>query len=239
MTRLLTYRFSDKTGHAMYRRGQLMGLVPLLFSLMLIVSIPKGAGPGPWNVLGISAGFQLVLWGGYHLHTHRPVSAWGRALVEHSDRWYPAFLFGVRKVFLILFFVILWFCLTDLGYPSSPLLHLIFFMIVCIYPVRSVLREFTYSDPDIRFENAEIITHYLLIIMLILFIAVSSTHMAVPMEGPLTKSIPMTVVFIWIPAILVILSCVTLCLHRCDFQKENDSKPAAKTDDDPEQPVMY
>jgi len=234
MTRLTTYRFTDKMGHHLYRRGQLMGLVPVMFSLMLIVSIPKGAGPGPWSILGISAGFQLVLWGCYHLHTSPPATGWGRWMAEKSDIWYPLFLFGVRKVFLILFFTMLWFCLIDLGYPTSPLLQTIFFTILAIYPIRSLVREITYFEPNVHFENANIILHYFLMTMGILFVAVSSTHIAVPMHAPLTKSIPMTVVFIWIPTILVILSCITLCIHRCDFPTRENDSPTNKKPDEPE-----
>jgi hypothetical protein len=231
------YRFTEKTCRDQHRRILLTGLVPSFFALMLILSIPGGAGPGPWCAFGFCAGLLLVQWGVYGLHKcEYPRTPWGRRLMHHSDRWFPVFLFSTRKVYMLVLALMLWTCMTDIGYPSSFTLHFLFAMLLILYLVKSVTHEAILTPTDSRLDDADVIAHYSLIITIVLFLSVSMTHLTLPLHKPVTNSIPMWVVFIWIPAVLAILACLALCIHRCMKLNEPASAAARKTTADQPEP---
>lgn len=235
MAFLTSYRISEKGSKALYHRAQLVGLVPTGLGLLLIVSAPGAAGPGLWAALGVAAGLELVLWGCHALHAaSEEASALGQRLIRSSDRWYPATLFILHHLFLILLLVMLWTALTGLGLPTSPLLHGVFAALVLLLPLRGLLHEPAVSATPRGRELACNFTHYLLIALSTLFVALILTGFMLPPGEPLLREVPPPVIVVWVPAILVMLLCLLLFLQEI-VRPRSTVKPPRR----PEEPTRF
>ncbi|MBN1269642.1 MAG: hypothetical protein JXB04_08645 [Kiritimatiellae bacterium] len=222
-----SYCVAEKTARAEYRHIQVLGLVPLLLGVMLALSSRTGPGPGHVAILGLAGGLELLLWGAYNLHFERdPGTGWSRRLVAASDRWFPVALFAIRSLLYMLLFAALWFTIIDLGFPSSFLLHAMFFAMLLLWPLHGVARESVRSDRTQRHELLEALARFALTVLVTLFVAAGLTRFMLPPDQPLTGDAPPGPVFVWVVAVLVILFCAILLADRVvKYRREQGPPP--------------
>jgi hypothetical protein len=211
----VNYNVERKTARDFYHQARLVGLVPILFALMMIVSMPSSCGPGPWCVFGTGAGLQLILWGAYELHFQSPPKTrWGQRLVRHTDHWFPPFLFIVRNLFILLILSMLWLSLVDLGFPSTWPLHLVVILILVLLPIKGLTSEYAYATGEPRHVIANDSIRTAFISLTAIFIAMLLTHQAIPTDEPLTGDVSPILVLIWLPAILVSLTFIIITMDQ-------------------------
>ncbi len=205
------YRFSAKTCRPYYRQAQLIGLVPIFFALLLALSMRRTPGPGLWSAFGVALGLEIVLAAMYRLHlTEAPKSQRAHELIAQSDQWFPSFLFIIRHLFEILIFLMLWLCLTDLGFPGSLLMHGEFIVLLVLWPIKGLTREIVRTSNLAKHHITDEFFHYLMITTATFLVATSITHFVIPPGKTITSDITPHVVIVWVPAILIVISCIML-----------------------------
>lgn len=221
---------------AAYRRTQTMGAVPLLFALITIVSMPGRSGPVIWGALGISAGLHLILWGVYNLHLAR-FSASACAVPE--SRATPVLIFSVFHLFGWIILVMLWSSLAKLGFSSTPLMNIIFIFLLPVIPVKACWHHLTEQSQEKRHAIVNEALRYVLLIGIVLLVALAGTHAVMAGDAALVEKIPAKIIWIWVAATLVILTCLILLadhLHAFLISRAPAREDRVSTDDEPAMP---
>jgi len=190
-----------------YRRTQAMGAVPLLFALFTISFVPGRSGPVIWGALGFAAGLHLILWGGYHLHlAHFPDSS----RVIPQSRFTPFLLFTIFHLFGWTILVLLWNSLIRLGFSFTPLMNLVFFLLLPVIPAKACWLHLAEQSHEKRHAIVNEVLRYALLIGIVLLAALAGTHAVMAGDGALAEKIPAKIIWIWVAAALLILTCLIL-----------------------------
>ena len=195
--------------HYLYTR--LLGLLPIGVSMLFLLARASRAGPGLWCIMGVCLGLELILWGSFKLYFLRPQpSRLGERLAAASDAWFPYLLFSFQNIFFILVLLMLWFTLSDLGFPAQTIEHSLFVVLLTMIPVRRFIRRMQLVTPSSRIHFADRIFRYLTTIIVTLFVAGCMTRFMIPPGTSLIWHTPPGVVFVWVIGILIILGCLLL-----------------------------
>lgn len=202
-------RIKNPDHRAFYRRTQVVGLIPIVFSVMLMFSVKPSPGPGLWAVFGLALGLQMILWGVVTMHKPgEPLSERGRRLVEKSDEWLPNVLFFTQQAFLILLLTMLWLCLCQVGYPCSLPLHIIVILLIAPMPLNGWAHARAMTLRTGRSEILQSFFRYTNGILVTLFLALTLTELAKTEDATFASHVPARLIFIWVPSILIIITCV-------------------------------
>jgi hypothetical protein len=208
---LAEYGAGDRAYRSRCQRVRALGLLPVLFAITLLIATNLRPAPGLWSVIGIAIGMELVIWGADALHkpgTRR--SRLAERLVSHTQSWMPRLLFGIENAFIALAMIILWFTLADIGFPAGLFDHVVFAALLLQMPFRRFLRRRALIAPTMWNHLTDDVSRYVLYSLVALFIASVSTGFILPPGQPLDREPPASVLFLWVPAILVCIAMVVL-----------------------------
>ena len=216
-----SYRITNKTSVEHFRHACYLGGVACAFSLLVLLSVRPADRILPWAVFGVTAGMAILLAGAFSLHRVSPQTRWGRFLKGTSDEWFPAFLFCMRKIFLLLFAILLWVTLQQLGFPSSITINSLFAMILLIIPIRGILREYLSISPTDKKEVVNDFFRYAIISISAILIVTVLTSLS---GDPVTSSdVNMINIILWISALLVVATSLVLFLSRLPRHRPHPS----------------
>ncbi|MBU0678909.1 MAG: hypothetical protein KJ626_12420 [Verrucomicrobia bacterium] len=209
------YRPSERTSLHHYHFTQALGLVPMIVVGTFILAEPVAPPPVWWMYLGLGIGLQLLLWGTFALHDNPAVrQRWARWLAAHGDRWFPWFIFLIQNVYMYLAFVILDLAIARLGFGISVGNRLMILSLVTLVPIRRLYNEF---EATRRGGGPALIGNFLGMVTTCLvagFVAHTLTQMTTPGEPTPGKEETPVFLFVWTPAVLVIISSVILFIDR-------------------------
>ncbi|HMP75667.1 MAG TPA: hypothetical protein PKE12_05150 [Kiritimatiellia bacterium] len=197
-----------------YRRTLAIGAVPLALSIWLAVTQFPLIGPGLYANAGLSLAGLLLLWSVRAMQREPPRSVWGRGIMNHIDALYPALLVSLQGWFVMLSALLIWFTVTELGFPANAFHHGLLVGILLLSPVRRVLRGTEPPHPSPRRELLMEGLGNLNAILITLFVTAIMTTSNLPPGVPLTGEIPPLLLFTWMGAVLVVLTCVILFLDH-------------------------
>lgn len=196
-----------------FRRTLLTGVVPIGIALLLGSSRPA-PGPGLFASAGIAAAGLLMVLGLHGLHREESLARPSRWLVKNSDRWYPALLIILQNLFISLTVLLLWFATADLGFPATPLLHAQLMVLLGLSPVRRVLHGTYPPDPSAWRELLVEFLRYVHASLVASFLASLLTRLMIPPGERLEQGLPPGLIFIWVPAVLVIITSIILFIDH-------------------------
>lgn len=196
----------------------------MTFPLLLIVSAPSDAGPFVWFTLGTGIGIELILWGAYRLHDVIPATRWAGLLKRRTDAWFPLFLLLTRKLLILVFSVLLWFTLQDMGFPSSPLINILFVLLLIVIPIKGFLLEYNHAAQTPASELLHDGARYLIIMISSIFTATVLTTFG-QSENTTASEINLAFIFVWLISILVVITCLLLFLSRLPRHRPDPSAP--------------
>ena len=209
------YQLSNRSAMSGYILARRIGLLPIFVSLVLMLAWPDGPGPGLWCSLGLSLGLELVLWGSYELYiTKEDISPIGAFLVKHANEWFPILLFFVKYAFMMITLSILWFTLTDLGFPSAQWQHALFYLLIGIIPSDRFFQE---AALRIQTSRMTIISAFFHSLKISLITVIAGTTLLSSIESASAPYGTMTIPYhliIWVIMILIILSQITLFMGQ-------------------------
>jgi hypothetical protein len=197
-----------------FRRTFAAGLVPVGLALLTWWShFPRG-GPGIYATAGLAISGLLMLWSLRAVHSDAGISGLSRRLIARSDRWYPAALILAQSFFIALTVLLLWFTICELGFAASWLQHSLLIAYLLLLPIRRILQGTEPMHPSPLHELVMEFLGYLNTCIVTLFIAGCATLALLPPDKPLTGELPPSIVLVWLPAILVIITCVILLIDH-------------------------
>ncbi len=211
-----------------YRRTWIAGLLPLGIALLMALGQPA-PGPGWYAVNGLALAGLLLLSGMHGLPSEPHPSRLSRWLGHRVDQWFPATLIILQSYFIALTVLLLWFATTDLGFPAAPLHHALLIFLLALSPLRRVLDGTQRSDSSpfrelvvefLRFLNAAVVA---------IFFAALFTRLMIPPSAQLTEGLPAGLVLVWVPAVLVVITCVILMIDH--VLRKMPAPPAASVKD--------
>lgn len=196
-----------------FRRILITGLMPIGICL-LMTTAPSPPGPGWYAVFGLALAGLLLQLGLYGLHKEPELTRAGRWLMKRAEKWHAAALVVLQCHFVSLCVLLLWFAVVDLGLIASVFHHALLIFILGLAPLRQVLHG-TYS-PDakplhevtvefLRYVNASAIA---------VFIASVFTQIIMPPGERFAQGLPPTLVLVWLPAVLVVLTSIILMIDH-------------------------
>ncbi len=216
------YELSGREYRTHYLYTRLLGLLPIGVSLLFLLARASRAGPGLWCVMGVCVGLELILWGSFKLYFLRQQQTrLGASLAAASDSWFPYLLFSLQNIFFILVLLMLWFTLSDLGFPAQTIEHSLFVLLLIMIPVRRFIRRMQLVTPSSRIHFTDRIFRYLTAIIATLFVGGCMTRFMIPPGTSLTWHAPPGVVFVWVIGILIILGCLLLIFDGYLRYKKN------------------
>lgn len=193
---------------------QRMAFLPMAVAVTLIAAHGIRTGPGLWMALGASAALALMLWSAYAIHRPWP----GRTrlacrMAAASDSWFPTFVIfvqgGIAAVTLLMFC----FTLVELGYRSAPMQFPLLAALLILLPFRRLSRLRNAEQSTAGRELTALFAQYLHWILLTLFLATTIGNLG-PSGPAASTDESVGGLLIWIPAILVIVSCVVLFIDH-------------------------
>ena len=196
-----------------FRRTLLAGVVPVGIALLLAYSRPA-PGPGLVASAGVAAAGLLMLFGFHGLHREPHLTRLSRWLVNNTDRWFPALLIILQNLFIALTVLLLWFATTELGFPATPLLHAQLVVLLALSPLRRVLHGTYPADPPPWRELLVELLRYLHASLVASFVASLLTRLMIPPGERLEQGLPPGLIFIWVPAVLVVITSVILFIDH-------------------------
>jgi hypothetical protein len=221
------YRISDRQALDRFRLTQRIGLFPLFVAMVMMYARPTGPGPGLWCVLGLSVGFELLLWGAYSLHLDlNSTSRLCSRLKATSDSWYPPLLFVTQNIFILLTIVVFWLTLRELGgIPSSLWINLNILLLALLIPVYRLAKEMMLRSDDVKHVLWEKASRYLMVILGTTLAMAVWLDFSLPETGPVPPDLMLRILFLGVAASLVILTCIALLL---DFWVRRKNSSAVK-----------
>ncbi len=217
------YRISEKTSAEHFTHACFLGMVSLLFALLTLLSVRTADRVPSWAALGITSGLLLLLTGAYRIHRIKPATRWGRQLMNNTDRWFPVFLFFIRKFFMVAFSTLLWITLQQLGLPSSLPINILFACLMLLIPLKGLLRECVHRDRLLRLEILNEFALFVLISAFVLLVVLILT--ALPPTPFVGASVNMLHFLLWIIAILIITTCLILFLSHLPRHRPHPERP--------------
>ncbi len=209
------YKLSNRRSKEHYMRTFLLGFIPTGVALMMMYAQPEDHSPFVVSILGLSIAFQMILWSGREIHrTRDPLTPAGQHLVSISDAWFPHFLMFMQGLNICITVLLLWFSICALGFKSVAIQHVILFFALILHPLRRMLTYAVITETTRRKEIARELVHYLQIIFLTLFLAMTFHLVMLPPEQLQSDTLPLGAIMLWVPAILVIISCVVLFIDH-------------------------
>jgi len=222
------YQTSSKTIVPHMLHSCSLGGIASGFSLLILLSTTPAERILPWTVFGVTLGMILVLAGAFFLHRVTPASRWGQWLTARSNRWFPLFLFLMQKTFFTLFAILLWAVLYHLGVPFSWFRNILFFLLLFLLPIKSVVREQAVARPAQRMEILNDLFHYLAVaISTLLTVSIITSLTISPTSSP--TDLNMIDILLWILALLVLAICLILFLSRFPRHRPHPSRPQKRS----------
>jgi hypothetical protein len=208
------YRISDRQALARFRLTQKIGLFPLFVAIVMMYARPTGPGPGLWCVLGLSLGFELLLWGAYALHVDtKSTSQLCNRLRATSDRWYPLLLFVTQNVFVLLTILVFWLTLQELGGILSSLwVNVNILLLASLIPVYRLAKEMMLQSDDVKHVLYEKASRYMIVILGTTMAMACWLEVSLPETGPIPPDLMIRILLLGVAASLVILTCIALLL---------------------------
>ena len=205
------YKLSHRRSAEHYNKTFWLAWMPAGVAALMIYAKGSSAGAGLWGGLGFAMAVQMILWSGRAIHRPRQrLSPFSRKLVETSDTWFPQFLITIQGAVTGITILLLWFTLCELGVRSMFVQHLALVLAVILIPLRRIasirIKQAPGPKNEIRYE----IIHYSQIIFVTLFIAFCFHLIIMPEGENLTSDVPLGAILLWIPACLIIVSCIVL-----------------------------
>lgn len=208
------YKLASRHARGHLRRSLATGAVPALLALWIGLSRFPRTGPGLYAVLGLSIGALLMLGGAWRLHGERNPSRISHWLVRRSDRWFPPFVLLSQNFFVGLTVMMLWLTICELGFAASWLQHALLLTLLVLSPARRILAGTEPVHPSALRELATESLGYFNAMVFVVFLASTISRAMLPPGQPITGSVPMSVVIVWLPAVLVIIGCVILFIDH-------------------------
>lgn len=208
------HRLKHRRFHEYYRKTLVMGAVSLLLGIWIGAAHMPMMGPGVFANTGFSAAGLLLLWSLRNVHQVSPQTRWGTWLKQKTEAPFPAVLIGLQGWFLSLIALLMWFTVTELGFPANGFHHTMLLGILFLIPIRRILNG---TEPPHPTPWRELITEalgYLNVCLITLFVAAVASTASLPPDKPLTGELPMGIIFIWMAAVLVVLTCIILLLDH-------------------------
>lgn len=224
------YRRSSRYAEGHYRRTLATGVVPVVLAMILWYSrFPQG-GPGLYSAAGLGLGGLLMLMGVRRAHEEPAAGAFARALVRHSDVWYPAYLLASQNFFIALTALLLWFTICDLGFAASWVQHALLVLLLALSPIRRILDGTEPTHPGPWRELLSEGLRHLNACTVAIFAAGCVSIVILPPDQPLTRSLPAGVVLAWMPAALVVIGSVILFIDH--LLRKMPAPPPAEAKDE-------
>jgi|GEM_PF-2906120 len=191
------------------------GWLTTVLTAFLMWAQPRWPGPGLWAVLGLSVGMQCLVYGALALQDkHIPKTRIGHLLATHMVRWFPWLVFVAQTTYLFLIVTVLWMSAQMLGVHAPAWVHTTLYILLVLIPVRRIIFEWaSHRGQDIRTPVQDAL-QYFTVIVVTLLIGVLATHFVSPFGHPITGDNSVPLIFIWVIATLVILSCVVLFIDN-------------------------
>jgi hypothetical protein len=222
------YKVGSRHAPEHFRKSLGTGAVPALLALWIGVSRFPHGGPGLYAACGLALAGLLMLWSARQVHRERDVSRFTRWLVRYSDAWYPSFVLVCQNFFVGLTVMLLWLTVCELGYAASWLQHTLLLLLLALSPLRRILHGTEPMNPSPLRELFTEALGYLHATLLAVFLASSISIALLPPDKPLTGALPLSVVMVWVPAVLVIITCVILLIDHILRKMPQPAPPEAK-----------
>ncbi len=211
-----------------YRHTWYAGWMALGVSALLATARPH-PGPGLVSCAGLSASGLLLLAGLRGLLTEPrlrwPFHRWA----PHADRWFPIALIALQNFFITLALLPLWFATADLGFPATPVMHILLLLLFVLAPLRRILQGTHPLEPTVPREVIMEFLRYTYVCVIALFVTLLISHMNNPASDQAAAEPSVGAIFLWLPCILINLGCFVLFVDH--LVRKLPPPPAPETKD--------
>lgn len=195
-----------------FQRTFYAGVVALGVALLFAAARPD-PGPGLVAGMGLAGAGLLSLFGFRTLLKEPQRRAYLQRFQTLSEQWFPVVLILHQNYFIALILTTLWNAVADLGFPFTPFMTTLLYLLLVLAPLRRILEgthdEASSSGREILMEGLRYTYYSLLAILLTTCVArrgyTADEAAAAPSPGS---------IFLWMPCILIVLTCFILFLDH-------------------------
>lgn len=209
------YQPSNRLSRAPIQQTQYSGWLTLGLATLLVWADPGAAPYFFYSIAGSALGMTLILRAALRLTQETQLRFhWAQRAAALQDRWFPGLLFFCQTVFLFAIASLLWFTLPMLGVTLHLGLHIGLYVLLTLISARRILTEWaSVQSLSLRSPLQDSI-QYVTIIIVTLLLAVAATHAISPFGHPITGDNSGPLVFIWLIAVFMVISCIILLIDR-------------------------
>lgn len=205
------YRLSERNAVRHVLFAERMGLLPLYVSLALMIARRDPPGPGLWSAMGITLGFELILWGAHRICFERNLrSRTATYLALTADAWFPLFLFAIQNALLLTMAGLIWITLLDLGFPATFWQHANLLLLLAMIPGCRIVQEIARVTAAPRWLAGVEACRYTAITLVGTWLAGTITLFLAPPGAPLPSQFYVIALILWVSAAIVGLTCAML-----------------------------
>jgi len=204
------YRPSADTFTEHVHRTRLLGLVPVFLSLLLMLAVPDGPGPGLWSALGTAMGLHLLLGGacGLPAVSNRPSA-------RAADQWFPPLLFTVQTGFSIVTAVLIWRTIQDLGHTASAAEKGVFYALLVNFPAHRLVRVTAPGEEVSRRRSRwEMFFRYFKRSLVAILVSLLLSDLLKDPSGKIGQDTIIIAIALWVATVLFVLGCLTFFVER-------------------------
>ena len=212
MLHLTELKFSSPAQSHHVRETIFIGVVPIITSFLLALSLPLWNAPIAWMMFGFSTGVMGIFVGTYRAYDDYKATLWfSRRIQNTADRWFPYLVLTARNIFIMMAMLVIYKCFTVLELKLSMLTRITFWCTLGFHPLKTfiayfehgTLRPWTFRIHSfIRHASTASIT--LFTISIILSILTGATE-----KEPETIAL----ITVWVPGITIIVLTVMLLIQ--------------------------
>lgn len=214
-SRLTEFTSTSRFFESQARLTQVICWVAVAVNLLILLASPESPENFYLFLAGTSFGLTLLFKGSLGILSKTPsYSRTGRYLHEQFDHWFPLFQFWVRYILILICLTAIWVQVLDLGLQVSSVIHIFLGVLLFLLPFDLlILDKSKYTAAPFWYRLHEV-TRFLITFSIFALIALIAQAFVPTPEETYSKQVPLTVVLIWTPVFLIILSNLIVLVAR-------------------------
>lgn len=214
-SRLTEFMPGNRFFDSQARLTQAISWVAVAVNLLIILASPRDPGNIYWFLLGASFGLTLIFKGLLGLRVSRSdYSRSGLYLHERFEQWFPLFQFWIRYILITICLAALWVQLLDQGLQVSMPIHVFLAAFLLLLPCNSLLLDKSQHGSGRTWYRLHEVSRFLITLSVCLLIGLIAQSFVPTPEETYSRQVPLTVVLIWTPLSLILLSNLIVLLGR-------------------------